>query len=158
MRPINIKIPLLFRRGLFILLGSSLISGLGFYIFSHWITIDGDFGPEKHPWQFPLLQIHGACAFLMMMAYGALLANHAPSGWRLKRLRGWGLTLVSVIVLQIVTAYSLYYLANEQLREWLANAHTLLGLSMPFLLFGHIKAGKKNLVQSNLQQVQELSS
>ena len=141
MRPISVKIPQGVQNFIFFVLLVSWCSGIAFYIFSHWITIDGDFGPEKHPWQYPMLQIHGAAAFLMMMSFGAMLAAHVPHSWKLKRSRGIGLTLVSVMAFQMITAYILYYLAGEETRPWFVNAHAAVGLMIPVLLVAHIMMG-----------------
>ena len=135
------RLPNLYRNFIFTLLGISWVSGTIFFILSRWFVIEGEFGPEKHPFQQPVLMIHGAAAFLMMVTYGAMLMTHVPSGWRLNRLRGLGLTLVSVIGFQIISAYLLYYLANEDIRDIVANLHALTGFLLPLVLTVHILVG-----------------
>lgn len=143
MQKIAVRIPKFYRNSLFSVLLVSWCTGIAFFIFSRWITIDGDFGQEKHPWQNPILQIHGAAAFVMMIAFGSIIGAHVPASWKLNRMRGIGATLVTVLGLQIVTAYFLYYLSNEQARVWIANMHATLGAVLPLPLIIHIFVGVK---------------
>ena len=135
--------PATFRRWLYLLTLLSWLSGLSFFALSTWGSIEGEFGPQKHPLQFPVLMLHGAAAFCMMMTFGALLATHVPSSWRSKRLRGLGLSLTFVVGFQIVSAWLLYYLSSELWREWTAWAHLAVGGSLPFLIAAHLVRGYK---------------
>jgi len=143
---ITSRIPWRFRLGLFTALAVAWCSGVCFFVLSRWFAIEGEFGPEKHPWQQPALMIHGAAAFFMMVGYGALLFAHAPLAWRLRRLRVLGLCLVSAIGLQMLTGYLLYYLANEELRGLVGNTHAAIGFSLPFLLASHVIIGNRTRV------------
>lgn len=144
---ITVKIPLNFRKFLFSLLTTSYVTGITFFVLKTWFVVEGEFGPEKHPLQFPMLMIHGASAFLLMMCYGALLAGHVPSAWKLKRSRYLGISLISVFTFQIITAYLLYYLANEEIRNIVGYCHLFTGISIPFILTTHIIAGVKSRAQ-----------
>lgn len=135
------KMPLTFRRGLYSLVAISWITGVTFFILSTWVTIEGEFGPQKHPLQFPMLMTHAVAAFFMMMTFGALLATHVPASWRTGRLRGLGLSLLVVVGFQILSAWFLYYISNDELREWVSYFHLGAGLTLPALLGVHIVAG-----------------
>ena len=138
MARVGSRFPKPYRWTLFAVLATSWISGIAFFIFSRWITVEGDFGPEKHPWQFTVLKIHGGAAFSMMITYGYLLASHVPAGWRTQRHRLMGLVLVGSQGFLIFTAYLLYYIAGDELRGWIALMHAGVGFCFPFLLGGHI--------------------
>lgn len=133
--------PTVYRRTLFFALAVSLVTGTTFFIMNNWFVVEGDFGPEKHPWQYPMLKIHGASAFMMMIFFGSLLVTHIPAGWRTKRLRVLGLSLLSVIGFQIITAWLLYYLSNEVVRGWITYGHLAAGWLIPCLLSFHIWKG-----------------
>jgi len=141
MSRISVKMPNTYRYFLFTVFAISWVTGIAFFIFSNWITVEGDFGPEKHPLQYPILQLHGASAFFMMMLFGALLAAHMPVSWRLNRMRNIGLTLVTLVSVQVITAYFLYYLSNESIREVISYIHLAAGGCLPFVLFTHIAVG-----------------
>jgi len=112
--------------------------------------VEGDFGPEKHPAQFASLQIHGISAFAIMVLYGAFWGSHVFLGWRTKRSRNTGIGLTTVMGLQIITAYLLYYVANDLFRVIAMWMHLSIGLSLPVWLTFHIKAAQKS---KNPQQV-----
>ncbi|GAA6152265.1 hypothetical protein [Pseudoteredinibacter isoporae] len=148
---IDVRIPQMYRRLMYSALAVSWVTGVAFFILSRFVTVEGEFGPEKHPWQFPALMVHGAAAFVVMMAYGAVLMNHVSATWRLKRLRGFGLTLVAVLLFQIISAYLLYYLSSDEIRGLFANAHALVGLSFPLILSIHIITGRRERAQMQAQ-------
>ncbi|MEM7352010.1 MAG: hypothetical protein AAF657_14515 [Acidobacteriota bacterium] len=141
MRPGSVRIPGAQRWLLFALLAISWLSGVSFFVLNTWVTIEGEFGPEKHPWQFGVLKTHGAAAFLMMIGFGFLLASHVPPGWRIRRMRPLGLVLVSAVALQIITAYLLYYLGDETFRQSSSYVHSFIGVSLPLVLLAHLRQG-----------------
>ncbi|MBL4839058.1 MAG: hypothetical protein JKY34_15930 [Kordiimonadaceae bacterium] len=135
------KIPTLYRRVLYVTLSASWVTGIVFFILRDFIIIEGDFGPEKHPWQYPALMVHGLAAFFMIIGFGGLLFAHIPYSWRSKRQRLWGLTLISAVAFQIITAYLLYYMNSELSREVVGYFHLGIGGLLPFLLITHIISG-----------------
>lgn len=141
---ISSRIPLSYRTLVFIVLAVSWLSGIGFYILNTWVTVEGDFGPEKHPLQFPALMIHAGAAFILMLTIGGILMNHIPASWRTKRLRKIGVTLVFSFIIQVLTAYLLYYLSNENIRFTVSYIHLFSGFLFPFILVFHIILGIKS--------------
>lgn len=137
------KIPVPYRRILYTVLALGWLSGIGFFIFNNYMTIEGDFGSEKHPWQFPLLKIHGATAFFMMICYGALLTSHLPAGWKRGRGKKLGISLISLVAIQILSAYSLYYMTDEVVRGYMVYLHLVSGVLLPIVLTTHVINGRK---------------
>jgi len=135
---IKARFPNSYRRFLYSLVTLSWLSGSIFFALSRWFTIEGDFGPMKHPWQFPVLMLHGAAAFLMMFMFGFILASHVPITWKLKKHKLLGIAVISIISFQIISAYLLYYLSNETIRSIIANCHAAIGLLLPFVLAIHV--------------------
>jgi hypothetical protein len=121
----------------------SLVTGIAFFILKTWITVEGDFGPEKHAWQFPILQIHAASAFFIMIMFGAFLGSHVQYGWRTGRSRKTGVTLLTALSVQISTAYMLYYLSNQSLRIVAEYTHLAIGTSIALLLIFHVKISRQ---------------
>lgn len=140
LKPITLKVPKKFQYVLFTTLATSWISGLTFFILNQFVMIEGDFGPQKHPLQFPMISIHGFAAFMMMILFGAMIANHVPLGWKSNRLRLWGLTFLIAVTLQILTGYTLYYLATDFSREVIGYVHLAIGILLPVILTKHILA------------------
>jgi len=142
MARVTFRIPWSYRIWIFLFLLISWLTGIAFFVLNKWIFVEGEFGPEKHPWQYPVLRIHGAAAFLMMITYGYLLASHVPAGWKQKRQRRSGLILVCAQGFLILSAYGLYYLADEGFRVLVSYAHALVGVTFPLLLAVHIISGR----------------
>lgn len=148
MSKVGTKIPKKYKIILYTLLLISLISGSTFFIMFNWIEVEGDFGPQKHPWQYFFLQLHGAAAFLMMISFGFLLGTHVPAGWKTKKLRKTGITLVSSIIYLIISAYFLYYIAQEDFRKYLGWSHAIVGISLPFQIAFHLFLGHRKKKRS----------
>jgi len=142
MSKIGFRIPLTYRAILFFGLASSWCTGLTFYYMNNWVTVEGAFGPMKHPAQQFVIMGHGAAAFVMLMCFGVLAVNHLPAAWRLRRSRYLGIALTTLFSFQIITAYILYYIAGEESRALISNLHTLSGASIPIVLIGHIIRGR----------------
>lgn len=130
--------PRLYRRIVYTLFTISWLTGTLFFILNRWVTVEGDFGPEKHPWQFPILMTHGASAFMMIFIFGVAVASHVSANWHIKAARRLSIFLVITMSFQIISAYLLYYLANETWREIIANMHAITGFLLPALLFVHV--------------------
>jgi hypothetical protein len=90
------------------------------------------------------LKVHGATAFVALLALGAMLAHHARRGWALKRNRISGSTLVAAFALLIATGYALYYLVSDTTHAPVSLAHWVLGLMLVPLLIGHIVLGRRS--------------
>lgn len=135
---------MLYRRILYSLVLVSWCSGIAFFIFSRYVLIEGEFGPEKHPWQFPLLKLHGAAAFMMMMSLGAVITSHIPAGWRTGRHRVFGSILLASVTFMVLSAWALYYLSNDTNRELIGNIHAAVGVMLPFTGFWHVLQGIKS--------------
>jgi MFS family permease len=140
---ISLRIPQLYRWIFYGLLALSLCSGLVFFILQQWFEIEGEFGPQKNPWQAVVIRIHGASAFFMLMSFGALLAAHIPYGWKSTRSRKSGVFIASLVALQIILGYLLYYLADETVRQYTGYVHIMFGLILPMALFIHLRQRQK---------------
>lgn len=122
----------------------SWLTGTCFWILRNFAMVEGDFGPETHFLQFPALQLHGFAAFLMLMCLGALFSAHVPKTWKSKRARKSGISIMTFVCLSVLTAYSLYYLVNEDWHTLLGNGHALIGLISPLVLYIHVMLARKS--------------
>ena len=123
---------------LFSLFAIAWFSGVTFFILKTWFVVEGQFGPEKHPLQFPALQVHGFIAFLMMITYGYILGTHVQDTWAEKPRQTFGILLIVLPAFQMITAYVLYYIAEEEMRENIEYLHLGVGFILPFVLITHI--------------------
>jgi hypothetical protein len=90
------------------------------------------------------LKIHGAAAFAILLALGAMGAYHVRRGWGLRRNRGSGSVVVVVCAVLVITGYALYYLVTDASRTPISVLHWGLGLALVPLLVAHIALGRRS--------------
>ena len=90
------------------------------------------------------LKVHGAAAMLGLIAFGAMLFQHAPRGFALARNRGSGALVIATLVLLMLTGYALYYLVTDGSHWAMSTAHWLLGLLLGPLIVIHIVCGRRS--------------
>lgn len=142
MRLIDLRLAPWLRRSLYTALAIAWSSGTAFYVLRRWLQAEGEFGPVAHPWQHPMLELHGALASIMTALIGAMALAHLPPAWRSRRSRGHGLVLASLLACMWITAWCLYYVDNDTARAWIANLHVCTGLILPIALWWHIRRGR----------------
>jgi hypothetical protein len=141
-----------FRRSLYGVLLASWLTGSAVYVMSRWLRIEGPFGPERHPLQQVLLEVHGACAFGMLMAIGGLAVQHVPAAWRTHRSRKLGVALLLSLGLLVVSGWGLYYVGSDTWRPWLEIAHAFTGFALPLLLGAHV-VNRRGKVESAVSRM-----
>jgi hypothetical protein len=90
------------------------------------------------------LKVHGAAAFAMLLALGAMAAYHVRRGWALDRNRASGSLVVTCFAILILTGYALYYLVGEDTRASVSLAHWALGLALAPMLVVHVILGRRS--------------
>ena len=155
MSNISLTISKRYRYFFYCVLGLSLVTGVAFWVFRRFFMVEGDFGPESHFLQYPMLQIHGFSAFVMMMSLGAIFASYIPKTWSSKRARKSGLFILIATSLSIVSAYILYYLVSEDWHEWLGNGHAIVGILLPAILLLHIKKARISRYKRKTKDIQK---
>ena len=88
-----------------------------------------------------MLKLHGGAAMVSLILLGALI-NHVRKGWKSRKNRTSGLTLILAILFLVVTGYGLYYAGDEQLRTLISQWHSWVGLGIVLLLPAHVLIGR----------------
>ncbi len=132
------KIPKKYRLFLFAVIITAFSSGVIFFVLDKWFMVEGEFGMQKHFLQYPLMKVHGATAFLMIMIFGFLLPSHIRYGWKIKPVRKSAFLLLMLHFLLIVSAYILYYTSFLAVRNFTSYFHLACGVLYPFTLIHHI--------------------
>jgi putative flippase GtrA len=88
-----------------------------------------------------LMKIHGAAAMGALILLGYLF-NHVKIGWRMKKNRSSGLSVVFVYLFLIISGYGLYYASDEYLRALISRWHTWIGFGTLALLALHVLIGR----------------
>lgn len=114
----------------YLIFGILLVTGVGWMVFQ--ARLD-----EGNQVSSVMLKLHGGAAMVSLILLGALI-NHMRKGWKSRKNRTSGLTLVLAILFLIVTGYGLYYAGDEQLRSLTSQCHSWIGLGIVLLLPAHV--------------------
>lgn len=96
------------------------------------------------PWRLPAegrvltAALHAAAAFVMLSVCGALWSIHMRAGWRRKRQRETGATLVLSLAGLGLTALGVYYLGDSTVANVVALLHVVLGVLIALPLGVHV--------------------
>jgi len=126
------------KRSLYSVTALLWLSGAGWVWLRYFGQVQGAFGPEPRPLQATMLKLHGAAAMLFLVALGALLPQHVPLGWKTRRQRPSGASLLGICALLTLTAWGLYYAGSDELRPYISWTHTALGLALPGAVALHV--------------------
>ena len=102
-----------------------------------WWWLDGAPGPAR----LYLIALHGLTAMLFLLASGAIIAVHVREGWRRRRNRWSGAIVLTTVSLLAITAFGLYYLGSQSLRDAGSFLHLVIGLALPLILAAHVVVG-----------------
>ena len=124
------------------------LSGAAWLVAHTWMRVEGEFCDMPHPLERWSLQAHGAVAMLFLMALGSLVRGHISAGWRSKRSRLSGTTMVAASATLVVSGWCLYYVGNEDARALVSQVHWLLGLAGPIIIGAHVLGRRSGAVSS----------
>jgi uncharacterized membrane protein AbrB (regulator of aidB expression) len=114
-------------RTLYVGLGLLWLTGAAWLILHFFFQQTSDFGNAPHPWQPPLLVVHGICAVVATFFIGWVVGTHVEARWRREPNRVTGITLLSLFGTLAVTGLCSYYVTAESVRNGAAWLHELLG-------------------------------
>jgi hypothetical protein len=83
-----------------------------------------------------LLILHGASAYVVLLAVGSLLPVHVRAGWLLRRNLATGLAVIATISVLSITALMLYY-GSEEVQTPAKWVHLAFGISVLILFPAH---------------------
>jgi hypothetical protein len=96
-----------------------------------------------------MLKLHGAAAFAMLFAVGAMSAHHVRRGWLLARNRGSGIVVIAIVAILIATGYALYYVVTDATRPSISIVHWIAGLALAPILIVHLTIGRRAIARGN---------
>jgi hypothetical protein len=118
------------RSAIYLILGLLWLSGCLWLLLDQFFARPGQFGPTPHPWQPPLLLLHGVVAIAGMYLLGWVSARHVLRWWP-GRLRRWsGATLATFLVLLVVSGFALFFVSEDRWQRVAALSHDVLGVGV----------------------------
>ena len=124
------------RAAIYAVLGVLWVSGCLWLMLDEFFASPGQFGTAQHPWQPPILLVHGVVALFAMYLLGWVSARHVLRWWP-GRLRRWsGGTLAACLTLLVVSGFALFFLERRPLAaRHRAVARCLGSGASPFSVF-----------------------
>ncbi len=110
-------------------------SGIAWLVLHLGFEPRNEFGALPHPWEAPLMRVHGVVAVLGVFLLGWLAAGHILERWRRARNRTSGWILVTCAVLLVFSGYALYYTVGTPhagsgwVHQWLGAATLVVALA-----------------------------
>ena len=134
------------RRALYAIIAVLVLSGIwwiGVHFAATWLAPHED-ELQRLPQEALALKVHGAAAFAILLALGAMGAYHVRRGWGLRRNRSSGSVVVGACTVLVLSGYALYYLVTDANRAPISVLHWGLGLAFVPLLIAHIALGRRS--------------
>jgi len=139
------------RAALYLIFGGLWASGCFWLILHEFFARAGAFGPVPHPWEPPLLRLHGWMAVGGVFLLGWITARHVSDRWpqTIKRLSG--LAVAGVASILALSGYALYY-TTDALHDAAAVAHEVLGAAAILFALAHWRRYRPGLSARNAPQ------
>jgi hypothetical protein len=118
------------RSAIYLILGVLWLSGCLWLLLDQFFARPGPFGPTPHPWQPPLLLLHGVVAIAGMYLLGWVSARHVVRWWPGRLRRGSGATLATFLVLLAVSGFALFFVSEDRWQRVAALSHDGLGVGV----------------------------
>jgi hypothetical protein len=91
-----------------------------------------------------LLTLHGLLIVPLLIGLGGLWVAHIPDGWKPKKKKLSGISLIFSLSFLILSGLMLYYLRPLYLKDFTGLSHSILGLILVPLVFWHYSKRKLN--------------
>lgn len=122
----------------YLLATGTLISGMLWLWFEHFVRVAAEFGPEHHALQPWCMKLHGLLALLAVWGFGTLWPLHIKRGWAQRPAqRLTGATLFAALSWLGLSGVLLYYAGSDRLREAVSLGHWIVGLAGGIALLLH---------------------
>jgi hypothetical protein len=105
------------------------LSGCAWMLLHYFFQVSTDFGPGPNPWEPFAIRVHGVIAIATVFLLGWITSRHIIQTWHVRWNHVSGIVLTIVCLVQILSGYSLYYLADAQLQIPVAVLHQVIGVS-----------------------------
>lgn len=112
-------------------------SGVLWLLFHYFMMRNTEFGPAPSAFEPWWLAIHAGFGFAAVWLMGLLWGVHIVGGWKMRRHRVSGSTLLAFLVWLVASGYLLYYLGGDQTRALVSLAHWTAGLALPLPFLVH---------------------
>ena len=142
------RMPTRQRAAVYLILGVLWGSGCLWLLLDEFFARPGQFGTTPHPWEPPILLVHGIVAIGGMYLLGWVSARHVLRWWpgRLRRLSG--ATLAVFLALLVVSGFALFFSSDDRWLHGAALMHDALGLGVTVFAIQHWFFARRSDIRS----------
>jgi len=115
------------------------IVGTWVFLLAHFFEAKDVFGP--HPWQPPLLEVHGILAVFATFLFGWLVADYRAQP---QRRHATGVILVVSLVWLVVTGFAQFFLVSDEWRGVDSTLHEYVGLAWLLPWLAYVSGGARS--------------
>jgi hypothetical protein len=125
------------RAWVYLIVGTLWLSGCVWLCLDQFFTVRGPFGKTPHPWEAPLVLVHGVIAVASMYLLGWISARHVTHSWIRSRRRISGAVLSLFLATLIVSGFALFFVSDDQWQHIAAVIHEISGLGLTPIAIQH---------------------
>jgi len=119
------------------------LSGCVWLVLHLFFAVQGEFGIVQHPWEPPLLLVHGIIAVIGLYVLGWLSARHIAEVWEQSRRRLSGISLLTLSFVLSASGFALFFLTGDAARAVSTVVHEILGVAVVVFAIEHWFFGKR---------------
>jgi hypothetical protein len=125
------------RLWIYLILGALWLSGCVWLCLDQFVASRGPFGRTPHPWEAPIVLLHGMIAISSMYLLGWISAQHVVHWWskRLRRISGTALSALLFVL--ILSGFALFFIADDRWQHLAAVVHEISGLALTPIAIQH---------------------
>ena len=118
------------RLWIYVILGALWFSGAVWLCLDQFFSTRGPFGKTPHPWEQPIVLVHGILAVASTYLLGWISAQHISHWWSKRLRRVSGILLCTFLAVLVVSGFALFFLTDERWQGIAAVVHEISGLGM----------------------------
>jgi hypothetical protein len=138
------RMPRRHRVAVYVIVGVLWLSGCGWLYLDQFLELRGPFGAVPHPWQAPLLLIHGVAGVISLYLFGWIGARHILHWWIVGLRRLSGGSLAALFALLVVSGFALFFLSDDAWQHRTVLIHDSIGLAITLFAMQHWFLGRRN--------------
>jgi len=122
---------------IYLLLGGLWLSGALWLALDQFFTSRGPFGKTPHPWEGPVVLLHGIIAVASLYLLGWISAQHVTHWWPKRLRRVSGICLCAFLAVLIVSGFALFFITDDHWQSIAAVVHEISGLVLTPIAVQH---------------------
>ncbi len=122
---------------IFLILGTLWLSGCAWLCLDQFFASRGPFGKTPHPWEGPIVLLHGVIAVASMYLLGWISAQHVSHWWHKRLRRISGSFLCAFLGILVISGFALFFISDDGWQHLAAVIHEISGLAITPLAAQH---------------------